>query len=234
MEGWVFSIGILLAIIGPLFLLPIIWLIYRFCARALVQRYLGKTISYKAVKLIGFGASSLLVSIVLLVSWLPGKLAFERLCSNQSVPQIKGQAKVKGYFRTQLFPYQAKQILADGLFEFVEAPHPYRRGILVRYTSGSKGEFQESEIRSLNSRYMVRESHTELDHRISLTQKIIQELSSKRELARAASLSYQGGPLSLFLGSYAMEHCPDILTQQGSDDFKTFYRLEARVLGGVK
>ena len=45
-------------------------------------------------------------------------------------------------------------------------------------------------------------------------------------------MTYQGGPLALFLGAYAVESCPDIREAQGSRAFMTFYDLEAIVLGG--
>ena len=55
-------------------------------------------------------------------------------------------------------------------------------------------------------------------------------MTSDRELARAANITYLGGPLSILLGSYATTSCPDILTEQGSKDFSTYYVLEKVIL----
>ena len=63
-----------------------------------------------------------------------------------------------------------------------------------------------------------------------MTEKVVYEIETKRELARAASINYRGGPLSLFLGTYGISSCPDIVSEEGSRQFRTFYNLESIIL----
>ena len=63
-------------------------------------------------------------------------------------------------------------------------------------------------------------------------ERVVYELDSEARPATAASLTYMGGPLSIFLGAYGMASCPDILSTEGSEHFRRFYELAAIVLGG--
>jgi hypothetical protein len=106
----------------------------------------------------------------------------------------------------------------------------YKEGRYVRYSRANGEEIQEEEVEAPISRYGVREDFSELPYGIVMTHKTVYEMDGDRELAKAAHITYQGGPLSLFWGAYAMSSCPDILSSEGSRNFNTFYYLESMVL----
>ena len=82
--------------------------------------------------------------------------------------------------------------------------------------------------------YAVRESFSETESGITITVKNIYEPATEREIAQAASIRYHGGSLGLLLGSYGRSSCPDIRSEEGSRDFRTFYDLETIVLSASR
>jgi hypothetical protein len=212
------GLGMLLAILGPLLLIPVVWLLYRFALKPV----LGST--WKALPL-----SIALVAAAILLTYIPGKRDFDDRCAAYGPPVVSEKVRVDGFFRTKLFMYEAVQYLSDGGFEFVEAPDPYTQGVTLRYTMGPDRTARQDEVEELLSLYGVRETFT-MEGGVSVTQKTVYDLATGRELARAAFLNYQGGPLSIFLGALGMASCPDIRTAEGSKQFQTFYDLEKIVL----
>ena len=235
MEDLIIGFGFLLAIFGPLLLVPATWLLYRLAVRPLVQRFAPPTLSTSQaptsnVKWRAWFVSAAIVAVVMIASYLPGRFEFDRMYSQHAAPSVSDQVEAKGFFRTRLFPYEAAQYLRDGSFEFVEAPHPYREGEYVRYSGSGTGKIDEQPIPTISAVYGVRETFSELSGSLTMTEKVIYEIATERELARAASINYHGGPLSIFLGTSGMTSCPDILSEEGSRHFGTFYELESIVL----
>ena len=212
------GLGVLLAILGPLLLIPVIWALYRFAFKP----FFGST--WKALSL----AVALVLAAVAL-SYIPGKRAFDDRCAAQGPPMVFERADAKGFYRTALFPYEAVQYIQQDRFEFVEAPDPYKKDVTIRYSIGPDGGVRQDEVTELRSVYGVRKTYA-LEGSTSVTKKVIYEIATGRELAHAAQLDYQGGPLSIFLGTLGMASCPDIRTEQGSRHFRTFYDLEKIVL----
>lgn len=224
------GLGVLLAIVGPLLLIPIIWLVYRllwWVLRRFVPRRLSGVERPAAAAVAVF-----VVGAVLVGSYLPGLREYERLCDEHARPSLGDRVEVEGFFRTKMAPYDATSYLREGGFRFVEAPEWSRSGENVRYTIDPSGTVRQEPALQIESSYGVRKTFSERPSSISMSEKIVYEIATGHQIARAASLTYHGGPLSLFLGSYGMRHCPDILTERGSKDFSTFYNLEAIVLGG--
>ena len=223
------GLGVLLAIFGPLLMLALIWLVYRFGTLKLVRARSG-TQSPGRIKRNALGLSAILVTGVVATSYIPGRLEYDRLCARHAVPIVSDRTNADGFFRTSMFPYEALRYLRQSSFDFVEAPDPYREGVDIRYTLGEDGELAQEEVSALRSRYSV--SHEFVRHRLGtfMTEKVVHEIETGRELARAASLIYSGGPLALLLGSYGTSSCPDVRSRQGSEDFATFYDLETLVL----
>jgi len=230
MEDIGFSIGVLLAILGPVLLLPILYLLYRLGTRPLAGMILGSDVTKAGVRFTAFLLAVLLLAGVLAVSYYPGKFAFDHLCAEDGVPKITDRVRVEGYYREPLFPYQARQILEEGTFSYLEGPSPYRKGVNIRYLRSETGSPREEEATELRSRFGVRQTTETVDGGGVMTRKVIYERSTGRELARAASLVYEGGPLSLLLGVYGMSSCPDPRTPEGSRNFQTYYNLESMVL----
>jgi hypothetical protein len=140
---------------------------------------------------------------------------------------VSTAVRADGFFRTRLHPYESARWL--GWFAYVEALHMYEDGVHVRYTRVGD-EVRQEEVATLKSRYGVREELAELAHGTVMTEKTVYEMATKRELARAASIVYDGGPLALLLGVHGMSSCPDVRSEQGSRDFQTFYDLETIML----
>ncbi len=235
MSDLLIGIGFLLAIFGPLLLVPVTWLLYRLAVRPLVQRLAPPTFSTSQaptsnVRWLAWFVSAAIVAVVIVASYLPGRWEFDRMCSQHAVPSVSDQVEARGFFRTRLFPYEAAQYLRDGSFEFVEAPHPYQQGEHVRYSRSDAGKIDEQPIPTISAAYGVRKTFSELSGSLTMTEKVIYEIATERELARAASINYHGGPLSILLGTSGMTSCPDILSEEGSRHFGTFYELESIVL----
>ncbi|MCP5110722.1 MAG: hypothetical protein GY953_07805 [bacterium] len=217
----------LLVVLGPLLLIPITWVLYRFAARPILAALLRPRASESSLRWASLAITAFVVAVTLAGSYFPGKREFDRLCSEHAVPSIADRVEVDGFFRTRMFPYEAKGFLES--FSFVEAPDPYREDVTLRYVRDGD-DVRRDEVTARQSRYVVRQRFSQLDFGITMTEKYIYELATRRELARAASINYHGGPLSLLLGVYAMSSCPDIRTVDGSRDFMTFYNLETEVL----
>ena len=119
----------------------------------------------------------------------------------------------------------------DGTFKFLEGPDQRTEGFR-RYTLDGHGGLEDVEISELSSEYGYRETFETAPGGITVMERVVYELDSEARLATAASLTYMGGPLSIFLGAYGMASCPDIRSTEGSEHFRRFYELAAIVLGG--
>jgi len=223
------GVGILLAIIGPLLLIPVAWLLYRYAIRPLVVRIATPPLSTDSARGLALGIAVGLLAAVIAASYLPGKQQFDALCAQHSQPQMGRRVYVEGFYADKIFPYQAAGYIRDQGFTFIEAPDPYEPGVYLRYTFDGSETHSEA-IESPTSLFGFRQTFSEVSSSITMTEKVIYEISTGSEVARAADLVYMGGPFSLFLGSYATASCPDIRTPEGSADFKTFYSLEGLVL----
>lgn len=230
MGDFLIGIGVLLAIIGPLLLIPIAWLFYRFIIRPLIIRLAGTRISQGDATRFALGLTVGILAAAIAASYYPGKQHFDALCAVNATPQLTRQVHVDGFFADKLFPYQAAQYIVHGEFISVEAPDPYKPGVYVRYDASPDGTTHPTVINAPTSLFGFRQTFSELPGSITMTEKVIYERATNIELARAASITYMGGPLSLFLGSYGMASCPDLATAEGSEAFNTFYNLETLTL----
>ena len=171
----------LLAILGPLLLIPITWVLYRFVVRPILSPLLRPRATDAGLRWLSLATAILVAIVTLAVSYIPGKREFDRLCAQHATPRITDQVVVEGFFRTKLFPYEANQFLDS--FSFVEAPDPYQKGVNVRYVRDG-GKVQRIEVPTLMSEYGVRKHFSELHSGITMTEKHIYELATNRELAR--------------------------------------------------
>ena len=219
MNDLLIGLGMLLAIIGPLLLVPVIWAVHYF----VLKPFFGST--WKSISL-----AILLAVTALTLSYLPGKRSFDDLCAQQGPPVVSEQVKVAGFYRTQMFPYEAVLYLTQNGFEFVEAPNPYDDDVTIRYSFAPNREVRQDDVKELRSKYGVRKTYSLLDGGVSRTEKVIYEIETGRELAHAVESVFQGGPLSIFLGTLGMGSCPDPRAPGGARDFEIFYELEQIVL----
>ena len=230
MEDFGFGLSVLLAICGPLLLIPITWLVYRLVTQPLLRRRAASRPTPGKVAPAALFCAVLLVAVILILSYLPGKLEYNDLCSEYAEPRILDTVTVDGFYRSRVYNYEARKFLEKGGFKFVEGPLPSQPERFRRYSKSTQGEFIEEEISAPTSQYGVRDELRETDAGVILSIKTVYEMTSDRELARAANITYLGGPLLILLGSYTTTSCPDILTEQGSKDFSTYYDLEKVVL----
>lgn len=229
MGDWLIGIGVLLAIVGPLLLIPIAWLLYRFAVRPLVARIAAPWLSSESARGLALGITVGLLAAAIAASYFPGKQQFDNLCAQHGQPQIGRRVYVDGFYADKLFAYEAAGYIRDRGFAFIEAPDPYKQGVLLRYTLDGS-EILTDTIEAPSSLYGLRQTVSVISSDLYISEKTVYEIATLSELARAAEVVYNGGPLSLFLGSYAMTSCPDIRTSQGSADFDKFYNLESLVL----
>lgn len=230
MAEFAIGLGVLLAIFGPLLLLPVTWAVHRWVTRPAVRALAGVEADDVRVGWLAAGCAVLLVAAVVAGSWLPGRVEFARQCAAHGSPVIDEVTRVDGFYRNRLLPHDARRFLAEFGFSWVEGPHPYREGATVRYTLSEDGAVHEEDMAEPRSAYVVGERLENLrfgGHRVD---KRVHERDGGREIARAAFVVYEGGPLSIFLGAHAMVSCPDVRDEQGSRDFRTYYDLERIVL----
>lgn len=223
------GIGMLLAVFGPLLLIPLTWLLYRLAARPLLLPLLASRMGRGRARALALSLTVLTVAATLALSYFPGRFEFERLCAGQAVPVIDQRVSAESFYRSRLYPYEARRFLEQDDFAFVEGPNMYGQGYR-RYRLDDQGQLHEQQVDTLQSRYAVQEKLAPHSHGIWMTEKRILDMEGGKELARAAEIVYQGGPLHLLLGTRAMDSCPDIRTEEGSRDFTTFYELERLVL----
>lgn len=219
MGDYLIGVGVVLAVLGPLLLIPAIWLVYRVVALPLL----------KSTPL-ALAASLGLVLGSLAVSYAAGRVQYGRMCAVRGTPRIDDRVLADGFFRTRVYPHEARAFLSEGGFSYVEGPRLGQEDVFVRYTLAEDGSVLETEVQELISDYTVRETMSTTRLRTQIVEKVVLERASGRELARAANLTYMGGPLSIFLGVWGMASCPDIRDERGSEDFTTFYDLERLVL----
>ena len=220
----------MLVVLGPLLLIPVTWLLYRFAVRRVAVSILVPKFSETVARRLALAVSAVIVAGILVLSYLPGKWEFERLCAQHATPVVSERVRTDGFYRTRMFSYEARPFLAEDSFTFVGAPNMYKEGVHMRYSRAADGSVSEQEVTTLNSVYGVRKDTSVLEHGIVMTQKVVYEIETARELATAAHINYGGGPLSIFLSVYGMSSCPDIQSEEGSEQFRTFYDLEAITL----
>jgi len=230
MESFLIGLGILLAIGGPLLLIPITWLVYHLVTRPLLRRFIPSRLSPNMNVSTAFFCAALFVAVILIVSYLPGKLEYDELCGEYSEPRILKTVTVDGFYRSRVYNYEAREFIEKGGFSFVEGPYPGQPERFRRFSMSPQGKITEVEIPAPTSQIEVRDELWETTSGVIISVKTVYQRSSETELARAANITYQGGPLGFLLGSYARASCPDILNEQGSEDFMTYYNLEKIVL----
>ena len=179
---WLIGFGVLLVIIGPLLNLLVIWLLHRYLVSRIITVQVITSVTI----------SMLLLAAAHLAAVLPGRLAFTDLCLDSGKPVVLRRDHVDGFFRTKMFQYEAMQYLREGGFSYVEAPDPYKPGILLRYSLDIHGEISKKEIPKRTSRYEVSDDFEQLSFDISVNRKAIKDIWSGDTVANASMISFHG------------------------------------------
>ncbi len=138
-EGMGWAVGLLFAVFGPLLLLPVIWILYRWPLRALLGSWTERRCGSYA-RPARFGIATALVGAVVFATYLPGRLEFAALCDQYANPVIVETVEVPGFYRSAMFPYEAEQFLREWGFSYIEAPDMYKHGRTLRYAVGAGGK----------------------------------------------------------------------------------------------
>jgi len=227
-ESTAFGLGIFFGVFGPLLLIPVVWGVAHWPLRRLIGKWAVQRFGALS-GLVRWVISVLFVGVVVLASYLPGRIQFANLCEVHA-PAIKEVTDVPGFYATELYPYKAERFLREWGFAYVEAPDMYKKERTLRYEVGADGNTIVTEVSSPTSRYAVSDTFRELGNTIILDEKRVFELASGRELAHAGSVTYHGGYLRLVLGLYGMSDCPRPGTEKESRQFDDYYYLERKVL----
>jgi hypothetical protein len=227
-ESTGFGLGIIIAVFGPLLLIPAVFII----ARWPLRRWAGKWANQR------FGSDSgvmlmvmaaVVVAVIVLASYLPGRMEYEHLCEVHA-PVITEVTDAPGFYVTELYAYQAENFLREWGFSYVEAPDMYKEGRILRYEVGNDGKTIVTEIAAPTSRYTVSDTTRKLGNTLVLHEKRIFETATGREMAHAGGVTYHGGYLHLVLGVYGMSSCPSPGTAKESQQFGDNYYLVRKVL----
>lgn len=229
-EYW-FAAGLLLSILGPLLLLvPVAVLYWLFRRTGLAQR-IGVTQRGSVQATHGLLAL-FLVAVVVVATWLPGRIEFSRLCEELAEPRIHARVKADGFYLDDSTANSfGTRYLHDEGFAWFEAKDIYHRGQFVRYRRDG-GQVVTDPVPALTALYVVRSGVDVRANGIHVARSEIAERVSGKILAEAHSVVYHGGPLGLLLGVYGLASCPNPITAEGSRQFNTYYHLVRVVLGG--
>ncbi len=231
MGDYWFTAGLLLSIFGPLFFLLPVGLLYFAFRRVGLAARIGIA-APGAQRVMHALSAAALVGFVVLLTWLPGRLEFGRLCAALAEPRIHARIHVDGFYLDDLTANSfGMRYLHDEGFLWVEARDIYRRGAYVRYRKDGQ-QIETDQIPALAATHRVRSGVEQRPRGINVARTEITERASGKLLAEAHSLTYHGGPLGLFLGTLGFRHCPDPVSAEGNRQFKGYYHLVREVLGG--
>lgn len=224
------GLAVLWVVLAPLLLIPITWGLHKLVTKPFVLPLLAAHVKQANRTLVGTMISVGFVLSILALSYFPGRVQFEQLCEKHEKPQVSQRVVVDGFFNADLAPYEAVDFLNKKGFSYVEGRDIYAPAGYVRHAKDENGKIREQKIARPTSLYAVKRTVTELPLTIVVDEKVIYEISSNKELARAASVTYHGGPLRWLLGYDTLSTCPDPRTTEGSKNFLTSYNLEEYVL----
>lgn len=232
MGDYWFTVGLLMAVFGPLSLLLPGWLLYWLLRRLRIAQRLGAARPV-AVRGLHIALAAGVLLIVVGATWLPGRLEFARLCGELAEPRIYTRVQADGFYLDDSTANSfGQRYLYDEGFAWMEARDIYKRDGHVRYRREGKG-IATDPIPALSAAYLVRSGVDVRSGGINVARTEIIERASGRLLAEAHSVNYRGGPLGLLLGVYGSAHCPDPITTDGNRQFKGYYHLVRDVLGGA-
>ncbi|KAB2934478.1 MAG: hypothetical protein F9K21_11550 [Rhodocyclaceae bacterium] len=221
--------GLVLAVLGPLLLLlPIALLYFLFKRLGLGARF---GLSPVNARLLHLAAAAIAVLGVVLATYLPGRLEFERLCDALAEPRILERVRTEGFFLDDLTAnsFGQRYVLEEG-FAWFETHDIYKRGQFVRFRK-SDGKVLIEPAAELQARYTVKSDVEVRGNSIHVSRTAVSQRAGGRLLAEAHSVTYHGGPLGMVLGVHGLSHCPNPVTAEGARRFDLYYHLVREVLG---
>jgi hypothetical protein len=228
MEGLAFAAGLLLAVLGPLLLLLPVWGMSLLLGRWRVPQRLG--VPEAGAGLVRWALAASLIGALVLASYLPGRLEFDRLCQTLAEPRIHERAVAEGFYLDDLTAGSfGRRYVGEEGFAWIETRDIYRRDAHVRYRRAG-AEVVREPAPELRARHVVKSGVDVRERGIHVARTEITDREDGRLLAEAHSVTYHGGPLGFLLGVYGLSQCPDPRTAEGSRQFDTYYHIARRVL----
>jgi len=107
----------LLAIFGPLLLIPIIWITYRLITKKFIHQIYKDKYEQTTNDLIAIAITTIVILTLLIISYMPGKMEFDKLCLQYGIPSIKCFSDFATYSASKAAAYSITQGLHDKLKE---------------------------------------------------------------------------------------------------------------------
>jgi hypothetical protein len=214
------ALGLLWAIFAPLSLIALI------VGLGALFRLLGRN-RVNFVAALGVAAAIVLVPVS--VVWRVDRQAFAELCRVEGAPVIRETAKADGFLLVSgtSNSFGMRYLQSEG-FDWMEADDIYRRGEWVRYVKDGAGQIATVKIAAPTALYEVRETFEKPTGASGLSRTNVIERATGRELARGASLTFDGGRLKWVLGAWGVASCPEARTDP--DAFNAWYHLARNTL----
>ena len=212
-------IGVLWGMFAPLSLVAAAAVIY-FLLRRLASPMRGAA---------AFVLASILVVAPVVFLWALDKREYDALCRTEGAATIDEKAPADGFLLLSgsANSFGMRYLQQEG-FGWMEARDIFHRDKWVRYERGASGAIRSHPIDAPQARFEVRETDEQRDA-MSISRVAIDD-SQKigRELAKAASLIYDGGRVKWLLGAWGLRTCPSAASDPAG--FEAFYHLARNTL----
>ena len=230
--------GIYIVLFGWLLNIPLVFLIYFFIAKPLYKHIKKNHNRYKV-----FALSCTILIIVILTSYIPGWLHFNKLCNEHADPVIGSVNGVTYYYIDGVNPNgpflelnNLKRQFKDKKISFIEGPNIYRTKYrpeeppYLRYNLTDEGEFEYIKISNLQSSYGYRQIFNK-DRGIHSHIKEVYRFEDSSIVSKYITFDYLGGYLNWLTYPFGIQECPDYGSQwyslsHGRLDLRTFNMLE--------
>lgn len=195
--------GVYIVVFGWLLNIPLVFLIY-----FLIAKPAYKLIYKKHNKYIVFILSYVILFSVILISYIPGWIHYNKLCNEHATPVIGSINNVTYYYIDGVNPNSPflelndlKKQFKEGKIAFIEGPNIYRtkhhpeEPPYIRYYLSDKGKFEYTKINKLRSTYGYRFIFNN-DHGSRLYSKEVYHLKDNSIISKFTRIDYIGSYLS--------------------------------------
>ncbi len=110
----------------------------------------------------------------------------------------------------------------------MESDDIYNRGGFVRYARDDKGVISTTKIDAPTARYEVREIFEQRPPELNISRTLVIDRQTGKEMARAASVTFNGGRMRWLLGAWGTTDCPS--ASSDSAGFRAWYHLAKNTL----
>ena len=186
-----------------------------------------------APDLFGFWSAFALAATLVLAPvywvWRQDMTVFKAVCSDEGAPRIFEKAVTDGMLLTSGTSNSfGMRYLHDEGFQWMESDDIYNRGGFVRYARDDKGAISTTKIDAPTARYEVREIFEQRPPELNISRTLVIDRQTGKEMARAASVTFNGGRMKWLLGAWGTTDCPSAASD--SAGFRAWYHLAKNTL----